>query len=127
MDITTDHGVYGMKMYQDRLLTFHNWPKQILPNKYALAQAGFYYTGQGDVTFCFACSLKVSQWERQDNPWDEHKRLSPGCVYLKMVGYGESDHDEKSWEDSKKITFGTTVTSNSVERPVAGFYFSKKS
>ena len=85
--------LFGMKLYQDRLLTFHHWPKQIIPDKYSLAQAGFYYTGQSDFTICFACGLKVNQWERQDKPWDEHIRLSPDCLYLKMIGYGESCRD----------------------------------
>ena len=93
MDILPESCLFGMKLYQDRLLTFHHWPKQIIPDKYSLAQAGFYYTGQSDFTICFACGLKVNQWERQDNPWDEHIRLSPDCLYLKMIGYGESWRD----------------------------------
>lgn len=93
MDILPESCLFGMKLYQDRLLTFHHWPKQIIPDKYSLAQAGFYYTGQSDFTICFACGLKVNQWERQDKPWDEHIRLSPDCLYLKMIGYGESCRD----------------------------------
>ena len=63
MDILPDSCLFCMKLYQDRLLTFHHWPKQIIPDKYSLAQAGFYYTGQSDFTICFACGLKVNQWE----------------------------------------------------------------
>ena len=121
MDIITDQQLYGMKMYQDRLLTYHNWPKQIIPNKHALAQAGFYYTGQSDFTVCFACNLKVNQWERQDNPWDEHKSLSPDCAYIKMVGFGQFDHDEKSCESSRKITFGNAVTLGSSGPSATGY------
>lgn len=105
MDILSDRNLFGMKMYQDRLLTFHHWPKQIIPNKYSLAQAGFYYTGQSDITVCFACSLKVNQWNRHDKALDEHKRLSPDCAYLKMIGYGESSDEEKSTEENNKLTF----------------------
>ncbi|MCW4345383.1 MAG: baculoviral IAP repeat-containing protein [Candidatus Thiodiazotropha endolucinida] len=94
MDLVSDNSLYGMHYYQDRILTFHNWPKQIIPDKFCLAQAGFYYTGQSDVTVCFACNLKLNQWDRQDMPWEEHKRLSPDCRYLKMVGYGEISESE---------------------------------
>lgn len=95
MDLLPDCQLYGMKRYQDRLRTFYNWPKQIIPDKYALAQAGFYYTGQSDLTVCFACHLKVYQWERHDNPWGEHKRLSPSCHYIMMVGCGDTQSSEK--------------------------------
>lgn len=115
MDILPDSHLFGMKLYQDRLLTFHHWPKQIIPDKYALAQAGFYYTGQSDFTVCFACSLKVNQWERQDKPWDEHKRLSPDCMYLKMIGYGETSQDEKPYEQTK-LAFGFATAYNTPGR-----------
>ena len=96
MDLIPDCQSYGMSLYRDRLLTFHNWPKQLFPDKYALAKAGFYYTGQSDVTVCFSCHLKVGQCESYDQPWEEHKRLSPRCNYLMMVCGGDSDYDEHS-------------------------------
>ena len=96
MDLIPDCQSYGMSLYRDRLLTLHTWPKQLFPNKYALEKAGFYYTGQSDVTVCFSCHLKVGQWESYDQPWEEHKRLSPRCNYLMMVCGGDSDFDEHS-------------------------------
>ena len=57
----------------------------MMPDKYSLAHAGFYYTGQSDYTVCFACHLKLNQWERHDSPLREHKLRSPGCIYIKMV------------------------------------------
>ena len=41
MDLVADKSLYGMILYQDRILTFHNWPNQIIPNKFSLAQAVF--------------------------------------------------------------------------------------
>ena len=61
MDILPESCLFGMKLYQDRLMTFHYWPKQIIPDKYSLVQAGFYSTGQSDFTICFACGLKVNK------------------------------------------------------------------
>jgi hypothetical protein len=49
---------------------------------------GFLYTGQSDVVQCFGCNIRVSQWEKTDNPWSEHLKWSPDCVFLKMIGYG---------------------------------------
>ena len=59
MDLVSDKNLYGMNLYQDRILTFHNWPKQIIPDKFSLAQAVFYYTGQSDVfVFCMRFESK---------------------------------------------------------------------
>lgn len=91
MDILPLDSTYGMTYYSDRVLTFHNWPKQLLPDKFSLAKAGFYYTGQSDLTVCFSCNLKINQWERTDQPLEEHHRLSPDCVYLKIIGYKEAE------------------------------------
>ena len=100
-----------MKLYQDRILTFHNWPKQIIPDKHSLSQAGFYYTGQSDMTVCFACSLKVNQWDRADDAWQEHRRLSPDCMYLKMIGYGEAKPEENKCIENKKLSFSFDTVS----------------
>ena len=78
-----------MMFYQDRLSTFEHWPKQIIPNQYQLARAGFYYTGQYDKVTCFCCNLTVHAWEQNDDPWKEHERLSPSCMYIKMIGIPE--------------------------------------
>ena len=76
MDLIPNRQLYGMNLNRDRLLTFHNWHKQLFPYKYALAQGGFQFTGQSDITVCFSCHLKVSQWEKDNQPWDVHKHLS---------------------------------------------------
>ena len=58
----------------------------MIPNKHDLARAGFLYTGEGDKTTCFRCGVGVFNWERTDDVWKEHKKWSPNCDYLKMVG-----------------------------------------
>ena len=37
MDLIPDRQLYGMNLYLDMRLTFHNWHKQLFPYKYALA------------------------------------------------------------------------------------------
>jgi hypothetical protein len=61
-----------MVYYEDRLKSFKNWSKQIIPDKYAMARAGFTYKGEGGVVQCFGCNICVSEWEKTDNPWMEH-------------------------------------------------------
>ena len=77
------------KYYEQRLKTFYNWPKQMTPDKHTLAKAGFLYTGQGDKVVCFRCGVGVYDWERTDDVWKEHKKWSPNCDYMKMVGWHE--------------------------------------
>lgn len=84
-----------MMFYQDRLHTFEYWSKQIRPKKEALAKAGFYYTGTTDKVTCFACGVNVASWEPEDEPWTEHEKWSPACIYLKMTGH---DIKEKPME-----------------------------
>lgn len=77
--------------YVDRLSSFETWPQQMRQDKYALAQAGFIYTKEGDIVECFACGVRVSQWKTSDSPLIEHKKWSPECVYLKLVGSNDTN------------------------------------
>ena len=77
----------NMMFYEDRLRTFQDWSKQITPDRVSLSKAGFYYTGSADKVTCFACSANVMSWESTDDPWVEHEKWSPTCIYLKMTGY----------------------------------------
>ena len=76
----------SMLYYKDRLNTYEHWPKQMKPNQYQLAKAGFYYTGEYDKVRCFCCNLTVFAWEQTDNPLKEHERLSSSCMYVQMIG-----------------------------------------
>ena len=77
----------NMMFYEDRLLTFEHWSKQIHPDKYKLSKAGFFYTGEFDKVICFACGAVLREWESTDDPWVEHHKWSKNCVFLKMTGY----------------------------------------
>lgn len=98
----THYKTPNMLFYEDRLQTFQNWSRQIKPDKYSLAKAGFYYTGTGDKVRCFSCGVGVMVWEPNDDPWTEHAKWSENCVYLKMTG-----HDKGSMKANKKtVSFG---------------------
>ena len=70
--------------FEERLNTFTDWP-HILPAEQSLAEAGFIFTGEGDTVKCVACDVRVREWESTDVPFEEHRKWSPDCTYLKMV------------------------------------------
>lgn len=76
----------NMTYYRDRVLSFKNWPLQICQNKHVMASAGLYYTDKGDLVKCFSCGLCLGQWLKSDEVWNEHRKWSPNCPFIKMVG-----------------------------------------
>ena len=88
MDIPGEISKYKAHLYyDDRISSFDAWSPQITPDKYQLAKAGFFYSGFGDKVVCFSCDLKLYNWEKTDDPWIEHYKNSPNCLFLKLVGY----------------------------------------
>ena len=45
----------------ERLKTFKNWRNRDI-NPKILTKAGFYYTGQLDITKCFHCNIEIYRW-----------------------------------------------------------------
>ena len=48
----------------------------------SFAKAGLFYTGTSDNVSCFWCGLGLNQWERTDDPFNEHARFKPCCTWL---------------------------------------------
>ncbi|KAJ8027148.1 E3 ubiquitin-protein ligase XIAP [Holothuria leucospilota] len=67
---------------RSRRESFTNWPNSHSQNPQKLVQAGFFSLGVGDHVKCFYCGVHLSNWERQDEPWEEHARHSPDCKWL---------------------------------------------
>ena len=86
LDCTVRYATPKMTYYRDRVLSFQNWPIQLYQNKHALASAGFYYTNNSDIVKCFSCGLQLGQWLRSDDVWGQHRKWSPYCHYINMVG-----------------------------------------
>ena len=40
--------------------------------------------GKGDWVYCFHCEGGLSDWEPDDDPWEEHAKKYPNCGYLNM-------------------------------------------
>ncbi|CAH2982574.1 unnamed protein product [Chilo suppressalis] len=68
-----------------RISSFKDWPRSIRQKPEDLAEAGFFYTGQGDKTKCFYCDGGLKDWENDDIPWEEHARWFSRCAYLQLV------------------------------------------
>lgn len=71
--------------YHVRVETYANWPSDLDQRPNALAEAGFYYTGEDDVVRCHYCDGGLRQWEPGDVPWTEHARWFPFCKYIVKI------------------------------------------
>ncbi|KAL3882674.1 hypothetical protein ACJMK2_028991 [Sinanodonta woodiana] len=67
-----------MKYEWGRYIIFRAFP-HVHPIR--LSKSGFYYTGQGDETVCFACGLRNKNWKAGESPSEIHTRLSPNCKF----------------------------------------------
>lgn len=72
---------------RERIASFKNgrWPIQIAQTSRDMAAAGMFYTGDGDKTVCFYCGKGFVEWQPQDNPFEEHAKHFPKCLFLREV------------------------------------------
>lgn len=68
-----------------RLQSFQNWPKSLEQKPKELSVAGFFYTQKGDRVICFSCGGGLCDWEKQDDPWEQHALHHSQCEYLQLV------------------------------------------
>ena len=73
-----------MRRIIDRHQSFtEHWPShRIEADTALLADAGFYYLGEGDKVKCWYCNGGLKNWDRFDDPWIEHAKWFPLCEYL---------------------------------------------
>lgn len=65
-----------------RLASFSAFPATVTVSRVRLADAGFYYRGEGDEVVCYSCEARRSGWRQGDNPLEVHRRLSPRCQHV---------------------------------------------
>lgn len=82
-------GSYPMyRLAEVRLKTFDTWPKSLKQRPEQLVSAGFFYSGQSDLVVCYSCGLYLFEWETDDDPWEEHKKLTKKeCQHLKLKNF----------------------------------------
>lgn len=74
----------NLRIFEERLLTFKNWPGKVNPIE--LAGAGFYFTKYLDCCKCVFCNLEIYKWELDDSPLIEHLKYKKYCPYLQVLG-----------------------------------------
>lgn len=68
--------------FLSRLKTFDSYPTSSIKNKYLLSECGFTYMGDDDIVQCFSCGLILHNWEKTDEPWFEHSKWNPKCIFV---------------------------------------------
>ncbi|XP_060070474.1 uncharacterized protein LOC132550425 [Ylistrum balloti] len=64
----------------------------------SLIEAGLFYTGDQDIVRCFYCDIGLAEWNRDDDPWQEHARHSHECHFLLRVkGQAYVDQEQREW------------------------------
>ncbi|KAK3605804.1 hypothetical protein CHS0354_002421 [Potamilus streckersoni] len=93
----------------NREKTFHNWPQDSHLQPRELAEAGFFYHGDGDSVTCYCCGGELSQWGPGDNSWTEHEKFYPSCAHVLLHKMGEltlgdehADHETYAIQNSGK-------------------------
>lgn len=90
-----------MKIYQDRLKTFHDYDKKSPLSKEVLCKAGFFFLGNGDNVQCFNCGMKLRNWRASDDPFEGHAKISPKCPFVLK---------EKGEEFVNRVVAGNSVS-----------------
>ena len=84
-----------MKSYEQRLMSFRDWPATAPVTAESLAMAGFYYSGRGDGVRCFSCGGALKGWQWGDTAMEEHAKYFPSCDFVKQHGpVVPQSHDE---------------------------------
>ena len=76
-------GLDSVRNFEDRLITFTNWPSKVNPKE--LACAGFYYTQKNDIVRCAFCSCEFHNWREGDDPLEDHYRSVKYCDFARVL------------------------------------------
>ncbi|KAK7493126.1 hypothetical protein BaRGS_00015647 [Batillaria attramentaria] len=79
---TTNNPALDLAHVGYRLATLSALPPSVPVSRVQLADAGFYYRGQGDEMICYSCHTRYSGWTSQDKPMEVHRRISPDCPHV---------------------------------------------
>lgn len=87
---------YNLLNYEEnRLRTFIYWPQTAPVDPERLARAGFFSTHNALETQCFACDMKISNWEFGDQVSYLFSMKSVCFLNLKFVGNGKTCTNER--------------------------------
>ena len=66
----------------ERKKSFSKWSTRIVLKPTAIAEAGFYHCKISDHVQCFYCAGGLKNWEVDDDPWEQHARWYPKCLFV---------------------------------------------
>ncbi|XP_069125175.1 uncharacterized protein [Argopecten irradians] len=66
-----------------RMSSFKGWSSYTGQHPRELASAGFFYAGYADLVTCWFCNVRLQQWDTNDDPWIEHAKFAPTCLFLR--------------------------------------------
>lgn len=94
--------------------SFSLWPPAVpLPGAINdLVNAGFHYTGEGEIIACYSCKVKVESWKYGASPLEVHCRLSPNCHHLRMLREKELRNDRRGRRKKSPKSIRQNVDSN---------------
>ena len=78
-------GISDYSTYDRRLITYYIYDPTRPITKEKLADAGFILVQMPDYTQCFSCDMILRDWEPFDDPMEEHRKLSPKCMFVVIV------------------------------------------
>lgn len=68
-----------------RKMTYLYWPINLWQSPEECSEAGLFYTGFKDSLKCFFCDIRLFNWKDYHDPWVEHARWFPKCLYVLNV------------------------------------------
>lgn len=81
--------------------TYIFYPPSDVPT-WAIADAGFYFTGNHDISRCFRCGLEIKLLRLGEDPLEIHRRLSKNCPFVKEKTESQMQHLDSSDSDSEE-------------------------
>ena len=73
-----------LAVLDNRISSFLTYPHTYRSNVDVdlLADAGYFYKGDGDSVTCFYCDCKSGNWSSSEDVWKRHARTSPHCQHV---------------------------------------------
>jgi Inhibitor of Apoptosis domain len=75
------------------------YPQSEIPALF-YAEAGFYYTGNDDISRCFRCGLEIHKLRLGQNPFETHRFMSEKCPFVTSLIASNEQHLDASEIDS---------------------------
>lgn len=83
-DTSSNNLVESDQLKQTRQRSFSHWPRHFGPSARQMINAGLFYCNSVDRVICIYCDLICQEWTSDtEDPSVIHKKLSPGCCYVK--------------------------------------------